>query len=85
MARCDGLESQEINIMMFMIKLYRVRENQEHKDKNLFEVYLLNGHKEEKLDWKCPIEVASLAGLEIVKEEYNSIHKYYVRRKVSQT
>jgi hypothetical protein len=69
-----------------MLKIYRILKNyQEREDEISFEVYLLNGDREERLDWKCPIEVAQLAGLEIVKEEHNGVHKYYVRRKASQT
>ncbi len=65
-----------------MLKLYEVRANNKlpPEDKIPVEVYLLNGDEEENLDWKCPIEVARLAGLEIVKEEHNGVDRYFVRR-----
>lgn len=67
-----------------MFKVYEVRTNNKPPTENKIpdEVYFINEKSEaEKLDWRCPIEVARLAGLEIIEEEHNSLNRYVVRRK----
>lgn len=72
-----------IKMVDFTFKIYEVRKgnNMPPKAKIPDEVYLINEEGEtEKLDWGCPIEVARLAGLEIVEEEHNGVERYFLRR-----